>query len=361
MLWTFALTGTISFALIGALTALPLSVPPRACLALKLGLVVSACAPVSMLLAAAAPSGVAGYAVGTVAAVAAVAGISFAGARLLSRKTSMRALPVLIAFSITVVAVIIDSLAGGTLCKFALPSSYQLTGLRFYGIGNEYTGSLIAMGAVVCLFIEGRGRRCSRGVLTLVVGALVTLVLGVGRFGANYGGVVAAVIIFGLAWWAIRRGRFGARHVLGVFLLSAVIVFSMAVIEWRWEQAAGSHAGRAIGILEQSGIGFAVAIAARKAAVAFDLMGSKQAQWGVAIFVPFLVLWFYGAKDKVREMFKSDGRLIWGLRGVIIGCVVAFLMNDSGLVFAAIMASMTMLILLYSLLEEKERQNCPGS
>ena len=150
-------------------------------------------------------------------------------------------------------------------------------------------------------------------------------------------------------------------HVVGVFILSTAIVFAMAVIEWKLEQSAGSHAGRAIGLLEQSGVGFAMAIAARKATVAIDLMGSKQAQWGVAAFVPFLVLWFYGVKDKVRVMFKSDERLIWGLRGVIIGCVVAFLMNDSGLVFAAIMASMTMLILLYSLLEEKERQECPGS
>ena len=141
-----------------------------------------------MLLASAAPPGVAGYAVGTAVALAAVVGISFAGGRLLSRKTNMRALPVLMAFSITVAAVIIDSLTGGTLCKFALPSSYQLTALRFYGIGNEYTGALIAMGAVVCLFIEGRGSSRSSGVLTLIVGALVTLVLGVGRLGRTTAG-----------------------------------------------------------------------------------------------------------------------------------------------------------------------------
>ena len=123
----------------------------------------------------------------------------------------------------------------------------------------------------------------------------------------------------------------------------------------------GIHAGRAIGLLEHSGTGFAIAIAARKATVALNLITSKQAEWGIAAFVPFLVLWFYGVKDVVRATFKCDDRLIRGFRGIIIGCVVAFLMNDSGLVFAAIMASMTMLILLYSLLEEKERQKCPGS
>ncbi len=355
MLWAFALVGTISFALIGVLVAMPVSPKRRAYQALKLGLLVSACAPVSMLLASAAPAGVAGYAAGTAVSLAALVAAGFGGERLL-RKSRLRALPVLICFSITVAVVIIDSLTGGALCKFALPSSYQLTALRFYGIGNEYTGALIAMAAVVCLFIEGRGGARLSGALTLSVGVLTVLVLGIGSFGANYGGVVAAVIIFGLAWWAIRHARFGAIHVAAVFAFSAVIVFAMAVIEWRLEQSAASHAGRAIGLLEQSGVGFAVAIAARKAAVAINLMGTKQAQWGIAAFVPFLVMWFYRVRDKVASMFKSDERLIWGLRGVIIGCVVAFLMNDSGLVFAAIMASMTMLILLYSLLEEKERR-----
>ena len=39
------------------------------------------------------------------------------------------------------------------------------------------------------------------------------------------------------------------------------------------------------------------------------------------------------------------------MKAVLIGAVAAFMLNDSGIIFAGIMIAMTVLVLLYSVLE----------
>jgi hypothetical protein len=72
--------------------------------------------------------------------------------------------------------------------------------------------------------------------------------------------------------------------------------------------------------------------------------------------VPFLALWFGGVQGKVRSAFKQDSHIIAGMKAVLIGAAAAFMLNDSGIVFAGIMIAITVLVLLYSLLEEQRAE-----
>ena len=122
------------------------------------GLMVGVSACLAMLLAVLMPAGNAGYIGGTTAAVAVILAVGFAAGSVLKRKTVSFAVPVRIVFALTVIAVAVDAFTGCNLCKFALPSSYQLAGYRFYGVGNEYAGAVIVMAAMVALFSSERAR-----------------------------------------------------------------------------------------------------------------------------------------------------------------------------------------------------------
>ena len=84
---------------------------------------------------------------------------------------------------------------------------------------------------------------------------------------------------------------------------------------------------------------------------------SNRAVIAYMAFLPFGILWFWGVHGKLKQMLGK--RTLAGLKGLLIGCAAAFLLNDSGIVMANIMLAMTAVVLLYSLLED--RKPCPGS
>ena len=354
ILWVFALAGAVCFAGAGILVVLRPKVPAWIPVVLRAGMLGLACPLISMLLAAAAPPGIASYAIATFVSLVVVAVLCAILARIYSHKACVRAFPLVLVFAATVAVVLADGFTGSGLCRFALPSSYQVTGMRFYGIGNEYAGGLIAMVALVCLFLcEGRATAKSKwAALALCVVTLI--VLGVGAFGANYGATVAATVTFGLVMTAIWRGAFGARHVAAFLLLGIVLVAVSGLIDLKLSGQAGSHVARATGATEKLGGSYLVGIAARKTLLNLRLTVSRTAVRALLSFVPFLALWFWGVQGKVKRMLGEDRRMIAGLKGLLIGSIVAYLLNDSGMVFANIMIAMTLLILLYSLLEKPE-------
>lgn len=353
--------GALTFTPTALIVAFGLKPARRIVGLLKFGLVTGSSTFAALLLAVLAPAGAAGYVVGTAVSIVLLTTLCLGLAALLKRKVTVRALPVVLMYGVTGLIIIADALTGCNLCKWCGPSSYQITGMRFYGIGNEYAGVLVSMAALAALFImrsEVRSQRSDRAVV-IAAAAVVVLALGMGSLGANYGGTAAAVVTFGLLWMAISRGGFGARHVVSVFGLAIALVIGFAVLDWALAGAAGSHAARATGLTEKLGGGYLSSLAMRKVLfnlrITFSITGLHYA----LAFVPFLALWFWGVAGKVHEAFKSDARMVAGMKAVLIGAVAAFLLNDSGIIFAGIMIAMIVLVLLYSLLEEV--QPCPES
>ena len=382
-----------AFSLTGAAVLVAFRKRPRRLAALcKIGMVTVACYPAAMLLAVLAPAGTGGYLGGvSVALVVLVAACVAAGALF---KTDRRAQPIVIAYAITCLAIVVDAATGCNLCMFSALSSYQITGMRFYGIGNEYAAVLISMAALAALFATQNSRsRLGTARFAAVVGAVVVLALGSGSLGANYGATAAAVVTFGLMWAAVRKGGFGARDVVIAFLAAVAVVVMFAALDWKLAGKAGSHAARATGLAGKLGGGYLVSIAVRKLAYNLRTTFSVKGISTMLAFTPFVALWFWGVRDKVRSGIgnrehKMEGKLaaearkaapspqfsalvvegvsegclptaphsaegaMAGVKAVLIGAVTAFLLNDSGIVFGATMIGMTVLVLLYSLVEE---------
>ena len=352
--------GALTFTPTALIVAFGLKPTRRIVGLLKIGLVTGSTTFAALLLAVLAPAGVAGYILGTAVSIVAltVLCIGLAAVRphpgpLPQERERVRALPVVLMYGATALIIVADALTGCNLCKWSGPSSYQITGMRFYGIGNEYAGVLVSMAALAALFMYRRKW------LVPAAGVVVVLTLGMGSLGANYGGTAAAVVTFGLLWMAVSRGGFGARHVALVFGLAIAVVIGFAALDWALAGAAGSHAARAAGLAEKLGGGYLSSLIARKVLFNLRITFSMEGLHYALAFVPFLVLWFWGVVGKVREAFKGDARTVAGMKAVLIGAAAAFLLNDSGIIFAGIMIAMIVLVLLYSLLEEV--RPCPES
>lgn len=355
MLWFFALVGAGTWAVVTVIIARSLKISKRLSFMLRVGMLTGAAACVAMLFAVAAPVGIIGYILGT--AVALIVLVTFSliiGARYAK---GIRGVPVLVIYTVTVAALVVDSFSGGYLCKFSLPSAYQLSGLRFYGIGNEYAGAFIPMAALTALFLF-RGNKWA----VIGMGALVVGVLGMGNLGANYGGTVAAVITFVLLYFAVTKNRFGLRHIIGAFIFGIGLIAVFAVLDAKIAGPATSHAGRTVAFTSSMDNQYIASLAVRKVLLNIKFTFSHTALRAYLAFLPAVAVWIWGVQSKAKRMFGGDARITAGLKAVLYGVLAAYLFNDSGIVMASIMMVMIVLLLLYSLLEESvEAGKCPES
>ena len=349
--WFFALLGIVSFSGAAISIAFGLRISRRVMNLLKTCLVALVCAPLSMLLAVLAPTGIVAHITGILISLAVLTLLSIILSVIISRKSTSRALPIIIAACITSIVIVIDLITGSRLTGLAVLSSSQITAMRFYGIGNEYAGVFISMVAVICLFINARQNAVTKWI-AILLGVMTIILLDVGKLGANYGATIAAAVTFGLVCMAIWRGGFGIRHVAGFLLIGVALVVLSGYVDFKISGEAGSHVARATGIVEKMGGGYLFSMAARKVAHNVWQSTSYHAVRAIFGFIPFLVLWFWFVQKHVKQMLGKEKHIIAGLKGILIGSIFAYLLNDSGIVIAGIMIAMIVLILLYSLLEK---------
>lgn len=340
-----AILGVISLTSAACVVAFSLKPPRRVRKLILIGLVTAACAAGSLLLAASAPPNTTGQWLGALGYLVLLASAAYVLARIIP-VSKVRALPVVAAYAITALIIVFDSFTGGNLCKFSGLSSFHNTGMRFHGIGNEYAGVLIPTAALAMLFVT-RSRR-----IMCAVGVVVIVTLGLGCLGANYGGTAAAVVTFVLLGFSVNKGGFGARHVAVAFLLGIIAVPIFAALDWKLSGGGGSHAAQATGLVERLGGNYILSIALRKVLFNLKTTFSVKGASVLTAFAPFLTLWFWGVRGKLANMLKTTPKVMAGTKSILAGSVAAFLFNDSGIVFAMAMIAITVIILLYSLVEE---------
>lgn len=363
VLWSFTVFGALAFCGGAVVVAFSLRIPRWLRAMLRLLLVVIAYAPLAMLLAVLAPAGALNYGLAMVAAYVVLLALAYGLGGMLSRKWGIVLGPVLVAFALTFVAVVADSAAGGGLCRFALPSSFQLSGYRYYGIGNEYAAALVSMGGILALYAATQLRSGAAAAAVIAVTAIAFL--GLSRFGANYGATIVAVSTFGLLGMSLWRGAYGGRHVLGFLGLGAVTVAMLAVADSRFAGISVTHAGRVTNLVQQLGSGFLVSMLSRKALLNLRLFFSASGLRALMFYLPVTLVWLYRVSPRARDLFGTDKRVFAGLKAVGIGCLLAIFLNDSGVVMASIMLVMLLVVLLYSLLScseaQQEARSCQGS
>lgn len=370
VMWVIVFTGAAALFGAGLLMSVPrLSSVRGLGVAVRLAMLASSALLLAMLLGVLAPPGPLMYGISAIAYLVTLVAVAVA-VRPYARRINMPALPVLIIFAITALTILVDAATGGHLVKYTLAASYQISGLRYYGIGNEYAAALISMSAITVLFLSMRVRQWAW--LIGVTAAVAVVFLGLGRLGANYGGTVAAVVTFALLLISMKRGAFGARHVLAALALGIVLVVGLAVAESKLAGSGISHAGRMKNLVEVFGGAYLLAVLKRKVMINFGLMFHPRAFNAYAAFLPLLFFWLYNIRGRLHATVAKDKRMMAGIKAITVGSITALVLNDSGIIMGGIMLSMLVVVLIYSLLDENnaaspqialpaEESGCQGS
>ncbi|GIV18056.1 MAG: hypothetical protein KatS3mg022_3491 [Armatimonadota bacterium] len=243
------------------------------------------------------------------------------------------------ACALSVLVVLADVIGGQHGVKFSMYSAYALSGIRFYGVGNELMGVLV--GCALAWGLYGLPALL-RGILW----AAVAVMLAVPVWGANMGGLLTSAVGLGCAWETARmKGKTLLRRCVGWFgvgLLAAIAVLWLDSLS-----ASPSHAGEAWLHWRSEGWGALVDILSSKALLMVRVLLSPFT-WGVLLAIG-VALWRMRRIGVLPAFWNSDEYLPW------LACIVAALVfNDSGFVPAAAILGVGVGALLTCKLQEAE-------
>ncbi len=251
-------------------------------------------------------------------------------------------------FSLTALILVVDGLTGTHLVSNSALSEYALSGIRFYGIGNEYMGVLIGGALLVCVAVPTAGAK-RRGFLPWF--AFVTFVLSFPAFGAKAGGAVTATATFLIAWRLLTRHSVRWTHLLGSILLGFALVFVWAVLS-HVLHLRRTHLETAADALGQGRLGYIAGIALRKIGLAVHVALHPGTLLGLLAFAGLGFAIRRLLRRQVTAYLRDRPRETAVLKAGLWGCLVALLFNDSGIVAAILILQCLALMLLHGLYEE---------
>jgi hypothetical protein len=230
-----------------------------------------------------------------------------------------------------------DLLAGATLQLGSLAGYSPLVAGRFHGIGNIAFGILAAAALLAAAAAAGGCRR--RTVATALVvglGAVAVAVDGAPSWGDDFGGVVALVPAFVLLALLASGARVTWRRVVLAVVAGIVVVAGVAAGDYLRPPADRTHIGRFVAVLLAGGGGTVVH---RKALASLHLLTHNPA---VPLLIPALIVCAvilarpFGPFAGLQRAFDARPALRHGLVATLVAAVIGGLVNDSGVLVAAI-------------------------
>lgn len=240
----------------------------------------------------------------------------------------------------TVAILLVDQWVGAPLSFTSFLGYSPLMGARYYGLGNEAAGMLVAAAVVglgLALDVLPVGHRWAHGAVPLL-GVVVIASAAAPMLGANVGVVAWGTMAFALAW-ALMTGRRITWRILGI----AVVVGGLLLVGFAAYDllTAGdgsqTHLGRALGSAQSGGIGALWTIVIRKAET--NLRVLTRTNWSYLLIVVLALLGFmrwrphggFAVTLRINPHFSAS------LAACLVAGVVAFFTEDSGIVIPAVM------------------------
>jgi hypothetical protein len=230
--------------------------------------------------------------------------------------------------TVTAVLIGIDMATGAHLQESSLIGYSPLTAARFYGLGNMAfavfaTASLIVAGALV----TWTPRRTDGLIAAGCILSLTLWIVAHPSLGADIGGLVTLVPVYGvvMAWWAGLR--FSARNFVLILVASAVFIGLLGLAMTM--SGTDTHLS---GFLAGGG-DEALATIRRKLETNWRVLRITTWSWMVPIVVAFLVVALFPRRNPRIRLGGSSLRVTF--LGIIAVGVVGGLVNDSGVVITA--------------------------
>jgi hypothetical protein len=228
---------------------------------------------------------------------------------------------------VVVAALSIDALAGTQLLMRSLAGPDPISGVRFYGIGNELKSALavLVLSAVAgALYPARRGRRAAG--TTASAGIALAVVEGWARIGAGVGGVILVSVGFALAVVMLLPGERTRRRGLIVLIAPLAALLALAALDLATAHGGGHFTG--------------TVLHARSAGQLRDVLVRRYiASWHELAGLPMLLASLaalacaaLGIRGRERLLAPVHGDPAWSaaLAGGLAAGIAGTLVEDSG-------------------------------
>ncbi len=278
-------------------------------------------------------------------------GLLFFGAYFVSRKNISQTL---LWISMVTTGLIVWNGLGNGYYEFQSFLGYSVvTGARYYGIGNEHMGILLGSYIVgISLYLPRLGTR-RREILWCAALGLGILLLHP-SFGADVGGGITAFMGLGITNYLWLSQPFRFRETLKLLFITLLAL----VLAAAWDIWAGrssmSHWGQLTLAIRNQGAGAFFALAARKMELNIRLIHDTPLTViliGIMSAIPFL---YRHSPVWIRSIVEKYPEISAGLAGLSITALIGFLVNDSGIVSAAMMFMFGIAMIMLIAVRESE-------
>jgi hypothetical protein len=213
---------------------------------------------------------------------------------------------------------------------------YSVTGgARYYGIGNELGGGLLATAPIAAAAWCGRNPRSARRLVAALILAAILIVIGHPGAGSNWGIAGPAALGFGLTVLGLYRARLNARNVAIALAAAAIAVAVVLAVNWPRPGANLTHIGLAIKSILRGGMPEMTEIFSRRMARNLVLVRHSSTTWILVSALAVAAGAAMGRSRALSEHLQRDPLLAAALVGAAVASALSFVVNDAGVAAAA--------------------------
>lgn len=242
-------------------------------------------------------------------------------------------------------ALLIQEVATGSQNLIDAPMGFNtLIGARFYGLGNEGFAVFAVSLLIALAFIPRISSRLAGKVGLILVGVLGLYALFVvvsPDKGADFGGALALTPSLALLLLLMSGKRTSWKKLLGLAVLAGGVAFGVALADWARGPESRTHLGSFVQSIFD---GDAFEIIWRKLAVNLRLLTGSTHRWVVLAAIVAIVAVVVPLLRRLRS--ASDLALRNGLIAAGVCMILAFALNDSGIVLPGMGAIVSLPALL---------------
>lgn len=236
------------------------------------------------------------------------------------------------------IVIIADILWGRNIISSSIFGYDPLIGARYYGIGNEIVGILIFTMSIITIILINKG---FRRFILLLYSILFFIVISP-KLGSNLGGGLA---ILCMLLYILYKGFQQRAHKCIIFKITTIVIIILFLffIYIRIFASDTSHITLFINDITSDGLISVLNVIYRKVLVNIRLLG--RSIWNKILFITIPVILIV-----VRNMIKDnivDREYFIVFNSIIIGSLVGFIVNDSGLLLSAIVNLYLSIYLIY--------------
>jgi hypothetical protein len=245
-------------------------------------------------------------------------------------------------FLINYISLFYDIISGQNMLKFSILSYDPIIGARYYGLGNEFLGVMVGGSLLLSSIILEKDNSFSKTVFASL--CFTITLIGLPWMGSNVGGLITAAVSF-LIFILLEYGYSLKKAVRISILISITMLLFITAINILFKDAE-SHLGRMVQQIQDTGLLYLYNITARKLAMAVKLI--RYTVWSrvMMVLIAVAIIILVKPRSCLTSLFSSMTHIKNSWTASLIGCFIAILSNDSGIVTAAFIMLFTVISLI---------------